>query len=597
MIGLAASSAMADPKVDQDQLDPDGQGVNCSASPLGDHIAILMAKGSRYVVSIDGVEGPKIDGLLVNTAGIAYQAPSYWGGGGLPVLFSNDGSHNVYFGKVGNEYVVVLDGKELSRGPIAACAQGYAPMFSAGGKHLFYWIGEGDTYRTVVDGKPGPAMHLPSPVAMSADGLHYAYVSYGHTQNENWTVVDGRQVNFFGDNLQYSGRDVLLSNMSVNNTAVLLLNGKPEVRAAALTPMWMSPDGSEIAIVVTPQPGAPTFLTINGKTVAGTEGLIVEKVYFSPDGKRWAALCDTKTGSKFMVIDGVKGEEYQLIQQQNPMDNNDMTHWRFVANKPNGAGSDFTAEQPVAPGFTADSSKFVYVAAVGGRQFLIVDGEESNAFNNDFTMSPTLSATGHRVGVIAVTPNGDQHLLIDGKDKNLGPGRGTSAQLGQLLFSPGAAHYSYLKGSYQVFIDDVAQPGMLTSGFVVSPDGEHVAYAANNIAGANGPCFIVDGKIICKTPRQVVSIFFSPDSQHIYWSGIGGLQAQGTKDSVTFFADGKPVLHYSDPGFNTYWPISPVFSSDGSVTFFARTDGNLRRYHVTSDTSLAGLLASSPVAK
>ncbi len=211
LIGLATSTAMADPKVDQDQLDPDGQGINASASPQGDHIAVLIAKGSRYVVSIDGVEGPKIEALLYNTAGNAYQAPSYWAGGNLPVLFSNEGGHNVYFGKVGNEYIVVLDGKELARGPIAACPQGFPPFFAPGGKHFFYSIGEGETYRTVVDGKPGPAMHLPPQITVSADGAHYAYVNYGHTPNENWAVVDGRQVNFFGDNLQYSGRDVLVS--------------------------------------------------------------------------------------------------------------------------------------------------------------------------------------------------------------------------------------------------------------------------------------------------------------------------------------------------------------------------------------------------
>jgi hypothetical protein len=32
------------------------------------------------------------------------------------------------------------------------------------------------------------------------------------------------------------------------------------------------------------------------------------------------------------------------------------------------------------PGFTADSSKFVYVATQGGRQFLVTDEDESNAF-------------------------------------------------------------------------------------------------------------------------------------------------------------------------------------------------------------------------
>ena len=69
-------------------------------------------------------------------------------------------------------------------------------------------------------------------------------------------------------------------------------------------------------MIITPQPGAQSFLTVDGKVVPGTQGGRVEKVYFSPDGKHYAALCDMKTGAKFMIIDGKKGDEYPAIAQQ-----------------------------------------------------------------------------------------------------------------------------------------------------------------------------------------------------------------------------------------------------------------------------------------
>ena len=64
---------------------------------------------------------------------------------------------------MGDEYLVILDGKELSRGKLTAVGVGSQRRlsFSAGGKHLFYF--ETDTssggYRVVMDGKPGPWSH------------------------------------------------------------------------------------------------------------------------------------------------------------------------------------------------------------------------------------------------------------------------------------------------------------------------------------------------------------------------------------------------------------------------------------------------------
>jgi hypothetical protein len=67
--------------------------------------------------------------------------------------------------------------------------------------------------------------------------------------------------------------------------------------------------------------------------------------------------------------------------------------------------------------------------------------------------------------------------------------------------------------------------------------------------------------------------------------------------------DGKPATHYSDNGTmldpltDGTVTLHPEFSADDVMTFIARTDGNLRRFHVKSDTDLASVLAAAPALK
>jgi hypothetical protein len=116
-----------------------------------------------------------------------------------------------------------------------------------------------------------------------------------------------------------------------------------------------------------------------------------------------------------------------------------------------------------------------------------------------------------------------------------------------------------------------------------------------------------DEPLICPKSGNVNHIFFSPDANHICWISIGNLAVtegiQGTKDSIMLYVDGKPATHYSDNA-TTLDPITdstmnfhPEFSADGTMTFIARTDGNVRRFKVKSDTDLAALLAAAPAMK
>jgi hypothetical protein len=594
----AAGVVWADATVDQQPLGPDGQLFGGSISPTGGHIAVFAGKGSHYQIIMDGVEGPKIDNLIFNIAGQLYRAESQWVNMPIPVIFSKDAAHWAYMAKQGDEFVVMLDGKELARGPINAHNLGSSLnlTFSANGQHLFWSDDDKDgNFVIVVDGKPGPATRTLPQLILSPDGSHYAYVNYNRDGTGAWAFVDGKQVNFFGDNLQYTARNVLISTMHTpDNNNIFVLNGKPSIKALSISPMWISDDGKQIAMIITPQQGAQPFLIVDGKQIAGTEGVPVEKVYFSPDGQHYAALCHTKTGAKFMIIDGKKGDEYPAISN-GATDISNNTHWRYVTWT--GNRGNFTDLQPPVPGFTADSSKFVYIANSNGRQFLVVNTDESNAFGD--SLAPILSPVGNRIATFGITPDHIQHILVDGKDTAYGVG----PNIGQLTFSPKGTHYVFIRQNYTLYLDNVEQPGTMLGNYVFSPDEKHLAYEAND----NGQQrLMVDGKSICDKAGVVGHIFFSPDSKHIYWTSTGSLAMLGvpnTKDSVLLFVDGKPGTHYSDNGTlldpvtDTTMTLHTDFSTDDVMTFIARTDGNLRRFSVKSDTDLDTVLASAKALK
>ena len=593
LVFLQCTLALADPKTAQEPMGPDGDSLGSSISPNGEHIAVLANQGSHLAVFYDGVAGPKIEALQMGTASnVPYQTPTYYSGQ-VPIIFSDDGAHWAYMARSGDDFIVMLDGKELVRAPLRSNEADRIPLtFSSKGRHLFYSdVDATGAYQVVVDGKAGPATHLLPSIAFSPDGQHYAYVgAYTNSGVGVWSFVDGRQVNYFGDHLQYSGRDHLVSLLPIPGGIGLVLDGKPEIKANRLDPMWMSPDGALIAIVVTPNPQTPSVLTINGKTIDGTQGLIIEKVYFSPDGKRWAALCDKKTGSKFMMVDGQKGDDYSNIMISLPPVDNVM-HWRYQMDDPN--GNDFSPFQLPVPGFTADSSKFVYAALAGGRVFMIVDGTESSGFQNNTGFSPVLSTVGNHIGAVGTAPNNKQHLIIDGAEVSSIPSAtmGTGTALRQLTFSPGAKHYAFVQ-SQTLFLDSVAQPGFLQNNYLFSPDDSHLAYEAS-VSGR--PTLVVDGKVISDKPGMVSRIFFSPDSQHVCWYSTGNWAALGTKDDMQLYVDGKPATHFRLP-LNGI-PLRCSFGPDDTMTFMALTDGSIRRFHVTPDTSLAAVLASAPVAK
>lgn len=582
LTSLPLSVSAADAKVEEQVLAPEGKWIGCAISPKGVHTAVLLAKGSRFAVALDGVEGPRVDQLFTpdgQAAVISASVPTQ----DIPVLFSDDGAHSAYFAKLGSEYLVVLDGKELVRGPITPTGRFINLRFSAGGKHVFHVETEASKgQRVFVDGKPGPWGQGISEVATSPDGAHYAYTGQeaGGAQTK-WAVVDGKQVKYFGRDLKFTVTGALLSVLDGQGFQAQILNGKPVIQAAGIPQVWVAPTGPLVATLVLPKANQPTVLAVNGKPVPGTEGLMIAHLYFSPDGKRWAASCRSQASASFVIIDGKKGQEYQSLQD---------------------SGEGVQGTDPYI-GFTPDSSKFYYIAQQGGQSFLVVEEEEWDGIAGNF--QPSVGG-GNRLGFIgAESATGKKFVVVDNKAKER-PGANF------LKFSPDGSRYAFVAGisASKLWVDGVEVPGIDVgpngtsprpdnSRCVFSPDSKH--YVASGFVprmpGLQG--LYLNGQLVWKPDGNGHSQFnrtiFTPNSQHLFWIAPRLIASNEDKDPLALYVDGKQTINFSANVLESRpgnWEMSP----EGVLTFVAISGNELKRFRVTPspDANLSTLLANAP---
>jgi hypothetical protein len=569
---LTALNCNADVKADEQIMAPTGW-LAAAVSAHGVHVAVLAMKGSRNVVLIDGVEGPKFDQLIErgqpsNLPPTPYLQVAIWPPKSGPITFSDDGAHCAYLAKIGSEYIAVLDGKEIARGPFGSGESQSEVSFSPRGKHVFYIefhfssssADRASGYRVMMDGKHEPWSSQAPHVVFSADGEHYAYVGpQADAAKTRWNVVDGRQVKYFGDNLQFTTADHLVSVLNEGGLDTLVVDNKPVMRATKVGPVWVSPTGNQIAAVMLSRPGAPTFLTMNGKPIPGTEGLRVKNVFFSPDGKRYAAHCQTSTFTEFMLIDGKKGQEYQGI----------------LLDMPGTTGR---------PTFTADSSKFVYTALNTSKWFVVVNEEESGGLAQ--LPEPVI---GGNARIAYVTGDGTGRkfdTVVDGKV--LSPSR--TRALDAFAFSASGARYAFVGGvlgssQISLVVDGAEVPGVSVTEvdrahqkefpyFLFSPDDKHIAYFARD-------GLWIDRKLVFRT-GGVDRLQFTADGQHLLWVD------RSISGANTLYVDGQPSVQFRASAFDSLLEAREI-ASNGILTLLTVKDGALLRYRVTppSDTSLA----------
>lgn len=592
---LATRAPAAEPKIEEMIVGPVGAGGLYVVSQNDARVAYVGLKGTRTVVSVDGVEGPVLDELFNGSAAAIPQAGPLLvhlanAGGkfnGTPsaVIFSETGSSYAYIGRQGNDYVVIHNGKEIGRGPRSALSLQHSPLGLSPKGNFAFW-GEmriensRGTYRLVVNGKPEPwAGHQDLKPVFSADDKRYAYTAGTVADyQKQMLIIDGKVAGYTGHTPQWTADSKTLLTIGADNK--VLVDGKAGPYAGmAIEKITPSTTGGRFAVIMRKRvvnAEGVGMLYLDGKEVPGTEGAM--EISFSPDGKRWALLCrNAEARSYFVVIDGKKGGEYQTIAAK--------FSW------------------------SPDSSKVAYQISNSGRNFVVVNSEEFPVgLVGSLTRDPIVFAkTGARYAFSSTDGSNRQHLtVVDGK--NVLPGA-NSPYADSFDFSDDGARYAMVAGiSGRNEIAGLLIDGQVRMDLAVgtfgganwmnpsrnnyfkwSSDGKYLARIArrpdNTAAG-----LYLNETLAYPSSYAVTHPTFSPDGRHFFW-----IAAEKFPDRAPFYyvvyADGHPVVKLSGDSFQGTkgaWQMG----ADGTLTFIAAVGDSVKRFRVTPiGTNIESILA------
>lgn len=595
----------------------DGTASPYVVSHRGSHLASVHMQGSRYVVTVDGVDGPRVDAVLPTLSGFSERAKSE------AVAMSDDGRHYAYLARADGKIELFYDGKKIlhfpQHGAGSIIEQGSDVLFFSphGGKHLFFAAGipnhsgfpNGELW---VDGKPAPTYVARwsgsgSPYfTFSPDGRHYLYIgATGDASSKHVLVVDGKKVGYsvkgiaFGSNnhtyrprFTADGQHVLcITEQEVDNNPVdkVLLDGKPVVTAEDIDSLVTAPKGDSFAAVVDNiQDQYSVYL--NGTLIAaasgkdsGDYGTAVPSAIFSPDGKHLAVALNYGPGNAYVVLDGKKGETYDHI---------------YGADTPS-----------VQMKFSADSQSLAYSAGVGsnGKAFAVVDGRE---YNQAFAGAAGIyfSPEGHHVAVMGpgFSGNSDNDVLyVDGKRVSEAPTPAESV----FAFDRDGSHWMVEDGQEgKLVVDDQVLPIYGPESGIIcrfSPDGTELAisgtYAPHGLpqGGVSGLYLYntstkrfrlltraTEGRILGATAMgegtNAQTFLFSPDSKHLYYAKW--VSASGK--SAMIYVDGKKT----DAKFDIVNFLS-VFGFTPSINRTQTANAASAFWYVNAEDKLHALVA------
>ena len=558
------------------------QGSQYVISPQGVHLATLTNSGSRWVIILDGVEGPKFDQVFGQSSGMS------------GVKFSPDGNHYVYCALSGNEFVLMADGKEIFRdsktnmqGAIndASCA---GLTFSANSKH-FYFTSQGrvsnsssDAFRFVWDGQASPlgADNDYRNYGFSPDGNHFAYIwtDPGNQGGSQRLIVDGKPASYLGQQLQWSpDSEHLYVTHRIGGARPevdILMDGKTVMRADDIT-LYLPATGNLGIARITKISGTPNpyqFLVIGGKEVPGSNPgrSGVGDIHFSPDGKHYASIFVDNNGHQSIFSDGKRSQTYSRLDPFTLLTQGE------------------SGPQPQIA-FTGDGSKVVYVGDnASGLQFLVIGDQES---------APIRGLT-----FVSIAPVGN-HVLAAGAGQMVLDGKMLPAVPGQIyepLMGPDGTHYAFATrdaGAINIYLDGVEQTayGAIENNqniYTFSPDGQHIAYfcTSKNSAAGNDVGVCLDGKYTSMGPASgsLMNLTFSADSNHLFWiKHVGG-------SGFRMYADGKPVLDGGLPTVGGFQKEAWQTDGKGGMVILTQDGTSFKRVAITpsSSTSLATMLGA-----
>jgi len=602
----ASVAAWAQATVEETVVAPVRAGATYVVSPAGARVATVTMQGNRPVVLVDNEPGPLFDQLLQINGKPFYSHVSGSSATGhqAPVVFSADGKRFAYCGREGEEIVIVVDGKEFARLPNSASALQFGPLrFSPGGQYFYYAHHDGANLRLVINGQAGPDLAAqgepPFQIVFSRNDSRWAYVGVPREKRaETVLVMDGMEIKpraghaLMHEQLIFSNDTKLLGVAKFKDGTSLLVDGRPILTVAEIRRIQIAQQGVSLAaIIIKPGENRPV-LWLDGREVPGTDG--VEDIIFSPNGKRYAALCKRSGASaaQWIVCDGKPQAEFQSIVPNNPV----------------------TGEQNIQ--FTADSSKLVYIGRNGNQSFAVINGEASAGYQSSLRV--TLSAQGAVVGYTgqSETDAPTQRTIVAGDQRHQAP---HTMVWNSFIFSPDGSRSAWCVSRVSpnyLFVEGEEQ-GFNNASFLFSPNSQHVAVVGKHETTGKWGLF-VDKQLVHEQQRGAAFRnyrAFTPDSRHLYW--VTTLFQPPNQQKWQLHLDGQPVVEFTRPqrteqiafAATTYFrggdsnfeqmPFAWSMDANGVLTFLENTGATIKRFRVTptKETSIATMLAAIAAPK
>lgn len=555
---LIALNCQAAVKIEEKVVGPSfTPGIVYTLSPKGMHVATTHGRDGKTLVTVDGVDGPLMDRIFDGAAGDIVvkisedgyytRVPQKWSG---PVEFSPNGERYAYAGQIGQEAVVFLDGKEIYRGPMAQSRPMVENLqFSPDSKHLFFHIRTTDShqsYQLMMDGKQvTPPFETAVMPFFSKDGSRWGlYAGKAKQWQVKFLIIDGKEAGYVGERPEFTpdGKHVVCVAGQMPKWS-LLVDGKEMVSGSAIGKFVISSTG-DIGAIVTGTDGRKK-LFLNDKPVVDDAADVV----FSPDGKRWAAICALNQKAWVILNDGTRHKEYWPVENVT---------------------------------FTPDSSKLVYVASVGETNHVVVDGQEDSGYKL-IHYRPVFAETGNSFFYTAGFMMG--RLAVHYND-HVEP---ESLAIAYTTLSPDGkrwVYYSKRPDNTVRFIEngkENAPSAMMQGGQVLfSADSKHMVAPLFQAYWCDGQRIVT----------AAAPLGFTPDSQHLICKG-----RESTKDGVvlnTYYVNGDCVAKFSARG--STWagigiPKAWEQQPDGRIVFIGGDaigltggHGPIKRITVTPDS-------------
>jgi hypothetical protein len=562
-----------------------------TASPDGNHVAVVANSGSRQAVWLDGVRQTLYDEIVLRL--VTDSNPQ----GVAALQFSSDSTRLIYIARRGSRYFVVVDGKEerpylkISALSIAPAGNGYAYIAdtrsSGEGARVVVWNGApGDLYAFIPD----------QLLRFSPDGKRFGYMAQdirGGALLKNVLVIDGKIQPYPLDISHALGKDYiqlfqfsadsahLAAVASVRDREQLIVDGVAGPTYDSVQWNSITRDGKRSAYIGWRKPDPSEFEKVTG--LRWSEATDVEKEIFKQTPLQRAVVDNREQGGFFVTalyLHPISG--------------------RFAyINKPNGRTSALEGVEVWVDGkrgpeyrsclgvfFSPDGKRIAYLASTDNRRYAVVDDRELGPFESLDEKSFQFSPDGSHYGFIAKPLNQPVAMIIDG---GYVPGL---YQVSSLTFSPNGKRYAYIAdaefGRKPLLVVDgrkqelpaAAQEGSL----IFSPDSTRVAclVAAH---GSDATRAMVDDAIISPLRYQyaVRSLGFSPDGQHYVFTATVDdpddprrrLNGSSNWFKQVRVVDGRPgpMVQLDLGARDQRGLLSPtVWAANGDLRYFARDD-------------------------